>query len=205
MVISTLIILTLFSVLVFPVSAEKSKIVSFYEEMGGKEISAGEYLEVIDPYNFFNLTKEQKENYYSLMVTVPDLSDDKGKNTAVDTATGSSQEKTAIVYTTTAYVDLAPIPLGINWLGNTHASAYYPEMHVTASLLYSEDGDSWEEVSSGSDHGYFTNFVEVLEVEWLPSEGYYKVISNHWGDYPAGAFPAVYSLAPTSGTMYYSG
>ncbi|MDD3978044.1 MAG: hypothetical protein PHI15_07835 [Methanomicrobium sp.] len=53
----------LVSVAMMPVSAEKMSISSFFSEMGGTEVNAGEYLEIVDPSNFKNLTEKQKISF----------------------------------------------------------------------------------------------------------------------------------------------
>ena len=71
---------------------EKTDIAAFYSEMGGKEVNAGDFLKVIDPVSFGNLTNEQQAEYYKLKVTVPDLSADIAKTTGQDEAHTSSEE-----------------------------------------------------------------------------------------------------------------
>lgn len=179
---------------------QTTDISAFYNEMGGKEVSAGEYLEVVDPDAFSALPDDQKAQFYAMKVTVPDLSQDVAKTSAKDEATGDTSRITYEVYHT---VDLAPILGGINWFANSRASCIFPDMHVTAQLFYSSDRSSWSEVDSGSDSGIWTNFVETLKVKWLPSEGYYKVASTHYGTYPAGATPQTYFRALVTGSMPY--
>jgi len=201
-----LLALLLVSAMVVPVvSAEKTANISaFYNEMGGKEVSAGEYLEVVDPDYFSTLTEEQKAQFYAIKVIVPDLSLDVAKTSGKSEAKGTLQTESTIIYTVWSTVDLAPIPYGINWFANSRASCIFPDMHVAAQLFYSSDGNSWSQVDTGSANGYWTNFVETLKVKWFPSQGYYKVASTHWGTFPAGAVPPTYFQLLVTGSMYYS-
>lgn len=179
---------------------EKTDTSAFYSEMGGKEVNAGDFLKVIDPVNFGNLTNEQRAEFYKLKVTVPDLSADTAKTTGQDEAHSSGR----IVYTVWHAVDLAPIPYGINWFANSRASTIFPDMHVTAQLFYSADQSSWSQVDTGSANTYLGSYVETLKVKWFPQTGYYRVASTHWGTFPPDASPSVYFQSLLTGTMYYS-
>ncbi|MEA2034057.1 MAG: hypothetical protein U9N40_00980 [Euryarchaeota archaeon] len=203
---SVLLALVLVSVVIVPaVSAEKTANISaFFNEMGGKEVSTGEYLEVVNPDYFSRLTEDQKAQFYAMKVTVPDLSQDVTKTSGKCEAKGTSQTKSIITYSVWNTVDIGPIPYGINWFANSRASCIFPDMHVTAQLFYSSDENSWSQVDTGSANGYWTNFVETLKVKWFPSQGYYKVVSSHWGTFPAGAIPQAYSQILQTGSMYYS-
>lgn len=196
-VLSAVLTMLLASMVMVPVSADTT---AFLNEMGGKELSAGEYLEVYDPDYFSTLTNDKKAQFNAMKVTVPDLSQDVVKKSGTVEAEGDSK----IIYTATNNVDLAPVPLGINWLANSKGACLFPDMHVAATLYYSSDESTWEKVDSGSDSGYVTTFVKTSNVEWLPSTGYYKVISSHMGTFPAGATSSTYAQILMTGSMHYS-
>ncbi len=186
------------------VCAEKTtSVTAFYNEMGGKEMSAGEYLEIVDPDAFSTLTDEQKAQFYAMRVPVPDLTQNVAQTSAKLEATDDTRRD--IIYQVVNDVDLAPIPFGISWFANSKASSIFPDMHVTAQFFYSDDdGSSWTEIDEGSADGQSTRFVETGKIHWFPSEGHYKVASVHWGSYPPGATPSSYFVSLVTGEMPYS-
>lgn len=189
----------LVSVAMMPVSAEKMSISSFFSEMGGTEVNAGEYLEIVDPSNFKNLTEKQKNQFYSMKIVVPDLSKSTKGNSSVIEITESSQSRA--VYLVHNHNSVSPALLGIDWKASSETTAIFPEVNVAAQLFSSSDEDSWEEEESESESGSATSYVEISKYKFLPSTACYKVVSTHWG-YTPGGNPYMDTL--TSNTLYYS-
>ena len=198
----TMFLLTVFllvNIVIMPGSAEKTSISTLFNEKGGTEISAGEYLEIVDPGNFYNLTEEQKYQFYSMKVVVPDLSQDVGKDSSkieIRESLGSRIE-----YAVHNHNGVTPALLGLDWLAYTETTAIFQDINVAAQLFYSDDENSWEEDDKESKSGSATSYVEISKYKFLPSTGYYKVVSTHWGHAPGGT---AYLDTLTSNTLYYS-